>query len=213
MTPNTREHAGDRSKPAPRLDVRFALSATGLANCPPREGPEVAFAGRSNAGKSSVLNRLTGNRRTAKVSKTPGRTRQLNFFSSPGGGYVVDLPGYGYAKAGRDAQAGWQAAVNDYLSHRDTLAAIVLVMDIRHPSQPFDQELIDWAHASDLPMLILLNKADKLKQGARQRVLRQVAGAVAALPTVQVACFSAQTGLGAVEVVELIKGWLTPTDP
>jgi len=96
-----------------RLEVSFLTSSPSLRNCPPPQGPEVAFAGRSNAGKSSVLNRLTGSRQTAKVSKTPGRTRLLNFFAVRAGGRLVDLPGYGYAKAQKSAQAAWQESVNE----------------------------------------------------------------------------------------------------
>src|SRR5690606_32067439 len=164
----------------PRMEAVFVTSAADLRGCPPRDRPEVAVAGRSNAGKSSVLNRLTGNRHTARVSKTPGRTQLLNFFDvqriagTPCRGRLVDLPGYGYAKAGREAQRRWQALVNRFLSERDNLVAVVLVMDIRHPLEPFDRELIDWAAASELPLLALLNKADKLGHGAQQQALARV---------------------------------------
>ena len=167
--------------PLERLQATFLLSAPGLKQCPQDNLPEIAFAGRSNAGKSSVLNCITGNRRTAKVSKTPGRTQLLNFFDIhlPGQhgatcGRIVDLPGYGYAKAGKQAQAQWQQSVNAYLSRRDNLVGVVLVMDIRHPNQSFDQELFEWAAASDLPILGLLNKADKLGRGAQQKALHEL---------------------------------------
>jgi GTP-binding protein len=193
----------------PRLKVRFLKSAPSLAACPPEDGPEVAFAGRSNAGKSSVLNRLTGSRRTAKVSKSPGRTQLLNFFEVEGGGRLVDLPGYGYAKAGRGAQSAWQRSVNDYLSHREALAAVVLVMDIRHPLQPFDLELLEWAHPSALPLLILLNKADKLKRGTQAKARTLVKKAVADHPLTRVQVFSATTGQGLPELIKTLEGWLT----
>jgi len=203
------ERAQTRQADPPRLDVSFIKSAARLDQCPPDEGPEVAFAGRSNAGKSSVLNRLTGSRRTAKVSKQPGRTQLLNFFAVQGtSGRLVDLPGYGYAKAERSAQASWQQSVNDYLSHRESLAGMVLVMDIRHPLQPFDEELIQWAHPSELPVLILLNKADKLKRGAQGKVLSAVRRSVKAYPLIQVQTFSAQTGQGVTELVATLKSWL-----
>lgn len=198
---------------APRLAAEFLKSAAKLAQCPAETGPEIAFAGRSNAGKSSVLNRLTGNRRTAKVSKQPGRTQLLNFFDVPGtSGRLVDLPGYGYAQAGKSAQAAWQETVNDYLNNRDALAGIVLVMDIRHPLQPFDIELIEWADPSELPLRILLNKADKLKRGAQGKALQQVRNAIdgAALTTVQV--FSAASGQGLPELVATLGEWLR-TEP
>ena len=171
------------------------------------------MAGRSNAGKSSVLNRLTGNRNTAKVSKTPGRTQLLNFFDvgkvagKPAHGRLVDLPGYGYAKATRAAQARWQAEVNRFLSERMPLTAVVLVMDIRHPLQAFDTELIDWAGASELPLLVLLNKADKLKHGAQQQTLAKVRRHLADMPHAQVLTFSALKGQGVNEVLDVLQGW------
>jgi len=195
-----------------RLEVTFLKSAPGLRQCPPPDAPEIAFAGRSNAGKSSVLNRLTGSRQTAKVSKTPGRTQQLNVFDVRGGGRLVDLPGYGFAKATRAAQAAWQRNVNDYLSHRECLVAVVLVMDIRHPLTDFDQELIQWARASALPLLVLLNKADKLKHGQRQQTWRAVRTALADHPGAEVIVFSAQSGLGCDEVVGRIRHWLASRD-
>jgi len=196
------------SRDQERLLLEFVRSAPDLTHCPAPAGPEVAIAGRSNAGKSSVLNRLTGNRTLAKVSKTPGRTQLLNFFRSPGGGYLVDLPGYGYARAARDAQHGWQQAVNEYLNERLALSALVLVQDIRHPDQPFDRELADWAAASELPLLILANKADKLKQGARQRALEALRGRYRDVPTTRVELFSAQTGLGLRPVLAVLQRWL-----
>lgn len=198
-----------------RIEVRFLTSAPDLKRCPPPDRPEVAVAGRSNAGKSSVLNRLTGSRHTAKVSKTPGRTQLMNFFevdrvgSTPARGRLVDLPGYGFAKANREAQARWQAAVNRFLSERSSLAAMVLVMDIRHPMQPFDLELIDWAAASGLPLLVLLNKADKLKYGAQQSTLQQVRRQLAEQPLARVVTFSALRGLNTDAVLAVLTEWLT----
>jgi GTP-binding protein len=187
-------------------------SAPNLKLCPPADEREIAFAGRSNAGKSSVLNRLTGSRQTAKVSKTPGRTQLLNFFGVRGGGRVVDLPGYGYAKADRAAQARWQAAVNEYLTGRPNLVGLVLVMDIRHPLQPLDLDLIDWGASTGMPLLILLNKADKLKFGAQQKVLQQVQAALRAkgigAPAATVITFSALRGLNVNTVVRLLGQWL-----
>lgn len=196
---------------APRLHVSFLTSAANLGQCPPDTTVEVAFAGRSNAGKSSVLNRLTGSRRTAKVSRQPGRTQLMNFFDVAGGGRLVDLPGYGFARAGRSAQAGWQRSVNEFLSHRESLTAVVLVMDIRHPLEPYDQELITWSHASGMPLRILLNKADKLKRGAQGRTLGEVKKSLAAYPLVSVQVFSATSGLGVEELISTLEGWLQET--
>ena len=199
---------------APRLAAEFLKSAAKLNQCPPETGPEIAFAGRSNAGKSSVLNRLTGNRRTAKVSKQPGRTQLLNFFDVPGtSGRLVDLPGYGYAQAGKSAQAAWQQTVNSYLNEREALAGVVLVMDIRHPLQQFDIELIEWADPSELPLHILLNKADKLKHGAQGNVLQQVRNAVQGAELTSVQVFSAASGQGLPELVAKLTTWLTDSDP
>jgi len=195
-----------------RLDVAFLKSAPGIRQCPPPDEREIAFAGRSNAGKSSVLNRLTGSRQTAKVSKTPGRTQQLNVFDVRGGGRLVDLPGYGFAKAGRAAQAAWQRNVNEYLSNRECLVAVVLVMDIRHPLTDFDRELAEWARESEMPLLVLLNKADKLKHGQRQQTLRAVRTALADHPLAEVLVFSAQSGLGSNEVVQRVERWLDQSD-
>lgn len=192
-----------------RLEVSFLTSAPSLRNCPPPQGPEVAFAGRSNAGKSSVLNRLTGSRQTAKVSKTPGRTRLLNFFAVREGGCLVDLPGYGYAKAQKSTQAAWQESVNEYLSYRENLVAVVLVMDIRHPLQSSDTQLLDWAHDSGIPVRVLLNKADKLKHGARQNALRDVQRELAGNSFAIVQSFSASSGLGHGELLETLKDWLS----
>jgi GTP-binding protein len=198
-----------------RIDVAFLTSAPNLELCPPPDQPEVAFAGRSNAGKSSVLNRLTGNRQTAKVSKTPGRTQLLNFFQvqriggEPSAGRLVDLPGYGYAKAGRDAQAQWQSEVNHFLSERQSLAAVVLVMDIRHPLQPYDVELIEWAAASAMPLLVLLNKADKLGYGAQQKTLAQVRAYLREMPEAAAITFSALKGGNVAPLLDSIRGWLT----
>lgn len=191
-----------------RLQVSFLTSAPSLRQCPDPGPAEVAFAGRSNAGKSSVLNRLTGSRQTAKVSKTPGRTRLLNFFTVASGGCLVDLPGYGYAKAARSAQQDWQRSVNEYLSKRDSLSAVVLVTDIRHPNQSFDVELIQWAVASDMPLLVLLNKADKLKRNGQLQALRAMERATKDMPLLNLLLFSAQSGLGGDTAVAWVRARL-----
>lgn len=195
-----------------RIDVQFLTSSPNLKLCPPDAEREVAFAGRSNSGKSSVLNRLTGNRHTAKVSKTPGRTQLLNFFSVRGGGRLVDLPGYGYAKADRTAQARWQSAVNEYLEGRPNLAGLVIVMDIRHPMQPLDEQLIRWASVAEMPLLILLNKADKQSFSAQQQTLQRVTAdlraKVADAGATTVVTFSALRGLNVDAVIAILTAWL-----
>jgi GTP-binding protein len=159
------------------------------------------------------LNRLTGSRQTAKVSKTPGRTQLLNFFDVATGGRLVDLPGYGYAKASRSAQKEWQRSVNDFLSRRDSLAAVVLVTDIRHPNQSFDVDLIDWAVASEIPMLVLLNKADKLKRNAQYQALRALERVTQKMQTVDAVLFSATNGLGTAEVIAWVQARLASERP
>lgn len=200
--------SGAKSQPD-RLHASFETSAPDLRRCPPEGQAEIAFAGRSNAGKSSVLNMVTGSRRMAKVSKTPGRTQLLNFFAVQGGGYLVDLPGYGYAKAGRAAQGTWQAAVNDYLSHRASLVGLVLVMDIRHPNQEFDQELLDWSAASELATHVLLNKADKLSYSKQQQVLHKLLAAYKTHPSLSVQTCSTLKGQGKDMLLETLSSWLS----
>ena len=150
----------------------------------PRELPrpsvaEIAFAGRSNAGKSSAINALTGRKRLAYVSKTPGRTQLINFFSLDGRAFLVDLPGYGYAGVPGEVRRHWGVLVGDYIAHRESLAGVVIVMDARHPLTPLDRELIAWLREARRPAHVLLTKADKLsKQAARvtlDRVRRELA--------------------------------------
>ena len=192
----------------PQIEASFLTSADSLANCPMDALPEVAFAGRSNAGKSSTLNCLTGSRNLARVSKTPGRTQLINFFATNLGGRLVDLPGYGYAKASKSRQKSWGKAVDDYLELRSNLNAVVLVMDIRHPLQPFDVHIIEWGIAAEMPMLILMNKADKLKQGARIAAARSVDSALDGATETLSVMFSAKTGLGSAEALEVVTGFL-----
>lgn len=189
-----------------RLQAEFLTSAPDLARCPPGTGPEIALAGRSNAGKSSVLNRLTGDRHTARASKTPGRTRMLNFFALPGDARLVDLPGYGYAKAAARDQARWQHAVNEYLSRRRQLTGVILVTDIRHPGMELDQDIMRWAAASAMPLHVLLNKADKLKRDAQTQALAHFRERLAEGATAQL--FSATRGDGVEELLAVMDGWL-----
>ena len=198
-------------RPGAPLTSRFLTSADRLQRCPVDDVPEVCFVGRSNAGKSSTLNRLTGSRTLARVSKTPGRTQLINFFAVADGGRLVDLPGYGYAKAAKARRDAWGRAIDDYLSRRTNLVGIVLVMDARRPLQAFDADMIEWGGARGLPMLALLNKADKLKQGARVHTLRNVQRELG--ENCHAALFSAQTGLGAADATDLVRRWLSAAQP
>ncbi|WP_087718652.1 ribosome biogenesis GTP-binding protein YihA/YsxC [Salinicola salarius] len=154
----------------------FLISAPTLAKCPPDRGVEVAFAGRSNAGKSSAINALTQQRALARTSKTPGRTQLINFFTLQNDDQLrlVDLPGYGYAKVPEAMKKEWQAHLADYLHRRRSLGGLILLMDVRHPLSDFDIQLLEMADDRELPVHILLTKADKLKQGPAKASLQQV---------------------------------------
>ena len=166
------------------------------------------MVGRSNSGKSSVLNRLTGTRALARVSKTPGRTQLLNFFDVTEGGRLVDLPGYGYAKASRQKRNLWHREIEAYLSERQGLHGVVMVMDCRHPFQESDVLILDWARASEMRLLLLLNKCDKLKRGARHNTLTAARGRLADDSRTSVQLFSATTGEGLTDALAHIRGWL-----
>jgi GTP-binding protein len=145
--------------------VQFLISAQTLKQCPDDIGCEVAFAGRSNAGKSSAINTLTRNKGLARTSKTPGRTQLINHFEIETGKRLVDLPGYGYAKVPKAIKAKWDKNLAEYLQNRTSLSGLVLLMDIRHPLQDYDRQMLNWAAQAGLPVHILLTKADKLKRG------------------------------------------------
>lgn len=188
----------------------FVLSAARVAQCPTDEGREIAFAGRSNAGKSSALNTICGIRKLARTSNTPGRTQLLNFFELAEGRRLVDLPGYGYAKVPVEQRKSWGRLVEDYVRSRRSLAGVVLLMDVRHPLKPQDCQLIDWIAALQRPLHVLLTKADKLSRSQAGRTLAEVRKALAALPMTSVQLFSAQSGQGVDEARKVLFGWYTP---
>ncbi|MDA1370898.1 MAG: ribosome biogenesis GTP-binding protein YihA/YsxC [Proteobacteria bacterium] len=188
--------------------AHFVTSAATLSACPTDSTAEVAFAGRSNAGKSSAINSLTGQTALARISKTPGRTQLINFFNVADGKYLVDLPGYGYAKVPLAVRDKWQFELEQYLRKRESLVGLILLSDIRHPLKEFDQLMIDWATQSELPLHMLLTKADKLKRGAAQNTLLQVTRDLADFENVSVQLFSSlkQTGVDAVR--KILSDWL-----
>ena len=190
------------------LASEFLASADRLDRCPADDVREVAFVGRSNAGKSSTLNRLTGRRHLARVSKTPGRTQLINFFTVQDGGRLVDLPGYGYARAAKSRRESWGRAVDDYLNRRGNLVGVVLVVDARHLLKPFDRGMVDWCTERSMPLLVLLNKADKLKRQAQDRALEAVGAHMPGSATALL--FSATKGLGAADAVATVRNWLRP---
>jgi GTP-binding protein len=183
-------------------DAQFLASAGGLADMPPPGPPEIVFAGRSNVGKSSAINALTGRKRLAFTSKTPGRTQTINFYALGAGARLVDLPGYGYAKVPQAVRAQWRTLVGSYLASRGTLGAVVLVMDARHPLSPLDQQLIGFL--GEARLLALLSKADKLTRAEQAATLASVR---ASLPA-EVRLFSSLTRQGVDECRDLLEQWL-----
>ena len=189
-------------------DARFVTSAATLGDCPRDSLAEVAFAGRSNAGKSSTINTVTGQSRLARISKTPGRTQLINFFRVAAGSYLVDLPGYGYAKVPLAVKDKWQRELEHYLRRREPLAGLVLLSDIRHPLKEFDRMMIQWARQCDLPLHVLLTKADKLKRGAARNTFLTVKKELADYERISVQLFSAASREGVTEVQQLLAEWL-----
>jgi GTP-binding protein len=185
----------------------FFKSAAASEDVPASSG-EIAFAGRSNAGKSSAINALAGGR-IAFVSKTPGRTRLVNFYALGAEHYLVDLPGYGYAKTAGATQASWENFLGDYLRSRTPLRGLALVMDVRHPLTPLDQMLLGWFSPTGKPVHVLLTKADKLSRAAAQRILRRVEGEIAELaPNFSVQLFSSLKKSGLEEAEKVFGAWL-----
>jgi len=186
--------------------AHFLISAPDInhldKHLPVESGIEIAFAGRSNAGKSSALNRLTRQKSLARTSKTPGRTQLINVFEIEEGKRLIDLPGYGFAKVPLEMKLKWQRSLGEYLQQRDSLKGLVVLMDIRHPFKDLDQQLIYWAIDADIPVLALLTKADKLKQGARKSTLLKMREEAKNFEgNVKVELFSSLKGIG-VDVLE-----------
>jgi GTP-binding protein len=192
----------------PLQAAHFLLSTPDLHHAPSDSGREVAFAGRSNAGKSSALNVLCHQKALARTSKTPGRTQQLVFFGLSEHARLVDLPGYGYAKVNAQTQRQWQNLMEAFLGHRQALRGIVLVMDIRHPLTDYDRQMLDWCHYHRMPLLVLLTKADKLSRGAAQNTLLSVRRELTAFPLCQVQLFSATKRIGLEDARQQICSWL-----
>lgn len=189
--------------------TRFLLGTPDTRRAPPDTGAEVAFAGRSNAGKSSALNVITGQRALARTSKAPGRTREINFFAVMDDLRLVDLPGYGYAKVSRSIKDQWQRNIARYLETRHSLCGVILLMDVRHPLKEFDQQVLGWCHAAGLQTHVLLTKSDKLKRGPAKSVLLRVRQQLATLhPEATVQLFSALSHAGRDEVRHVLDAWL-----
>lgn len=195
-------------------NARFEISIAKPSGLPPPSGPEIAFAGRSNAGKSSAINTLAGHVRLAYVSKTPGRTQLLNFFRLNSGALLVDLPGYGYAAVPEKVRREWQGLIENYLKQRESLIGLVLIMDSRHPLTPLDTQMIDWFAPSGRPIHVLLTKSDKLSRGAAAAVLQDVRRRLQPLgPQVTVQLFSSLKKQGVDEAEAVVRGWLAAEMP
>ncbi|HEN47648.1 MAG TPA: YihA family ribosome biogenesis GTP-binding protein [Mizugakiibacter sp.] len=184
----------------PLQGASFDRAAHIVRELPADAGIEIAFAGRSNAGKSSALNTLVGVKSLARTSKTPGRTQQMVVFNLPSGYRLIDLPGYGYAKVPEALRKHWHQQREVYLSNRHSLRGLVLIMDIRHPLRDFDREILRFSAVSELPCHLLLSKADKLSRSERVRTLQQVRKDLASTPFIgAVQIFSATTRIGVEE--------------
>ena len=203
-------------KPVMTFDYRvleFITGAVSARGFPPDAGVEVAFAGRSNAGKSTCINAMARRKALARTSKTPGRTREINFFQLDESRRIVDLPGYGFAQAPQRVRQQWQRLVGDYLQKRESLAGVVILMDIRHPLKPLDTQLLDWCVQARLPVQLLLSKADKLSRGPAMQCQANVQAQLAKLSgDIQVQLFSALKKHGLEALWQRLDGWFSLDD-
>lgn len=190
-------------------NISFFTSVNNLQTLPSPFGFEVAFAGRSNSGKSSAINTLTNRGKLAFVSKTPGRTQLINFFKLQGELFLVDLPGYGYAKVPLAVRQHWELLLSKYLQTRSNLRGLVLIMDVRHPLKPLDIQMLDWFVPTGKPVHILLTKSDKLSRQKSKLVLDQVNNFLrVSYPQCSAQLFSSLSKQGINDVTEVISQWL-----
>lgn len=188
--------------------ARFLTSAAKLQQTPGDRGYEVAFAGRSNAGKSSAINVICDQKNLARTSKTPGRTQLLNFFALDDERRLVDLPGYGFAKVAVNIKRDWQGELSNYLENRQCLRGLVLMMDVRHPMKNYDRQMLEWSAHIGLPVHVLLTKADKLKKGPAANSFQKVRGELAEIhPDFSVQLFSALKRTGLQDVYKKLDQW------
>ena len=189
--------------------ARFLISAPSLRNCPADQGAEIAFCGRSNAGKSSALNALTDQRKLARTSKTPGRTQQIVFFELDNQHRLVDLPGYGFARVSESVKQQWQRELAAYLQSRESLRGLVLLVDIRRLITEFDANMLDWCETAGLPVHILLTKTDKLSKNKASSALAAVRKQLGNRAQVSIQLFSATAGTGIGEARKQLDRWLS----
>ncbi len=191
-------------------NTRFLLSGFSLKDLPEDQGIEIAFCGRSNSGKSSVLNALAKNKKLAKTSKTPGRTQAINIFclDEQKMRRIADLPGYGFAKVSKKTQKEWARFITDYLNFRKSLKGLVIIMDIRHPFKESDLALIDWCHQTDTPLLILLNKSDKFSTSKVKEEVKKANSAIKEMNLVgQAIAFSSKKSIGFKGLTDSLMDW------
>ncbi|MFA5082634.1 MAG: ribosome biogenesis GTP-binding protein YihA/YsxC [Hydrogenophilaceae bacterium] len=196
------------------LNASFFITVANIADLPLDSLAEVAFAGRSNAGKSSAINTIALHKRLAFVSKTPGRTQHLNFFQVAEQRFLVDLPGYGYARAPLEQQRGWQSLIGGYLASRPPLRGLILIMDARHPFTDLDIQLLEWFRVSGKPVHILLSKADKLNRSECTLTLMKTRSQLAEMGingTAQL--FSSPKRTGVDEAETMLRQWLDLPKP
>lgn len=189
----------------PYRQATYLINAHKYSQLPADAGMEVAFAGRSNAGKSSTINTLTEQKALARTSKTPGRTQQIVIFTIDEERRIADLPGYGYAKVPLKLRDHWRKLMDHYFETRRSLRGVVLVMDVRHPMRPFDEQMLEWCHAADVPCHVVVTKADKLGRGAAKSTLLGVQKQLLEGASAQL--FSAKNGQGKGELITCLNSW------
>ena len=188
-------------------DVTFLISAFALKQLPEPDMPEIAFAGRSNVGKSSLMNRLIMRKNLVKTSGKPGKTQSLNFFLVDNSIYLVDLPGHGYAKVPKKVQASWQTLITGYLESRENLKCVVVIVDLRHAMKIADLQLVDWLRSNDVPFLLVYTKADKISTSQRSKngAILDAGFGVSASERL---LFSAKTGMGRDSLIQSLDSFL-----
>ena len=190
--------------------VEFLISAYALKQLPPPDYPEIAFAGRSNVGKSSLMNTLLNRKNLVKVSAKPGKTQSLNYFTVDNGLYLVDLPGYGYAKVPMSVKGLWQGLISNYIETRKTLRCVVVIIDIRHPLKDLDLELISWLREIGMAYLPVYTKLDKINRGERHKHAAALDAGLGVSPGERV-LFSSQTGEGREDLMAHLAQYYTDT--
>ena len=188
-------------------DVSFLTSVFSLQQLPPPEYPEIAFAGRSNVGKSSLINRLIQRKNLVKTSARPGKTQSLNFFSVDDSLYLVDLPGYGYAKVPKKMKDSWQRLITGYLETRESLKCVIVIIDLRHALKVIDRQLVDWLRSSGIPHLPVYTKIDKLSANGRQKNAAALDAGLGVSKDQRV-LFSAKTGEGREKILQVLDSFL-----